>query len=82
MQHLLAVDESTGQSHLPLLKHRRPGPEHPNYGIPAELWPSIVHRVVEQKEPLRTVAADYDVSHETIRRIVLHVQKQHGQQEA
>jgi hypothetical protein len=36
----------------------------------------VIHRVVEQKEPLRTVAAAYGVSHETIRRIVFH-----GQQE-
>ena len=82
VQHLLAEDESTGQSHPPLLKHRRPGPEHPNDGIPADLWPSIVHRVVEQKEPLRTVAAYYGVSHETIRRIMLLVVQQRGQQEA
>jgi len=41
-----------------------------------------MQRVVEQKEPLRTVAAAYDVSHETIRRIVLHVQQQRGQKEA
>jgi hypothetical protein len=82
VQHLLAEDESTGQSHPPLLKHRRPGPKRPNYGIPAELWPTVVHRVVEQKEPLRTIAAAYGVSHETIRRILLHIQKQRGQQEA
>ena len=41
-----------------------------------------MQRVVEQQEPLRTVAAAYGVSHEKIRRIVLHVQKQRGQQEA
>ena len=82
VQHLLAEDELVQRSNPPLLKHRRPGPKHPNYGIPAELWPTVVQRVVEQKEPLRTVAAAYGVSHETIRRIMLHVQKQHGQQEA
>jgi hypothetical protein len=64
------------------MKHRHPGPKHPRYGIPTEHWPTVVHRVVEQKEPLRTVAAAYGVSHETIRRIMLHVQKQYGQQEA
>jgi hypothetical protein len=37
--------------------------------------------VVEQKEPLHTLAAAYGVSHETIRRIMLHVQQQGGQQE-
>ena len=58
------------------------GPKHPNYSIPAELWPTVVQRVVEQKEPLRIVAAAYGVSQETIRRIILHVQQQRGQQEA
>jgi hypothetical protein len=82
VQHLLAGDELVQSSNPPLLKRLRPGPKHPNYGIPADLWPTVVQRVVEQKEPLRTVAAAYDVSHETIRRIMLHVQKQRRQQEA
>jgi hypothetical protein len=82
VQHLLAGDELVQSRNPPLLKRRLPGPKQPNYGIPADLWPTVVQRVVEQKEPLRTVAAAYDVSHETIRRIVLHVQKQRGQQEA
>jgi hypothetical protein len=82
VQHLLSEDEILQRSNPPLLKHRRPRPKHPNYGIPAELWPTVVHRVVEQKEPLRTVAADYGVSHETIRRIMRHVKNQRGQQEA
>ena len=58
------------------------GPKQPNYGIPADLWPTVLLRVVEQKEPLRTVAATYGVSHETIRRIVRLVLEQRGQQEA
>jgi 5'-3' exonuclease len=66
---------------LRIVGKRRPGPKQPKYGIPIEHWQTVVHRVVEQKEPLRTVAA-YDVSYETIRRIMLHVQKQGGQQEA
>ena len=82
VQHLLAGDELDQSRNPPLLKRRRPGPKQPNYGIPADPWPTVVQRVVEQKEPLRTVAAAYDVSHETIRRIVLHVQKQRGQQES
>ena len=81
VQHLLAEDKLFQRSNSPLLKHRRPGPNHPNYGIPTELWPIVVHRVLEQKEPLRTVAAAFGVSHETIRRVILHVQKQRGQQE-
>ena len=81
VQHLLAGDELVQSSNPPLLKHRRPGPKHPNYGIPAELWPLVVQRVVDQKEPLHTVAAAYGISHETIRRIILHAHKQRGQQE-
>ena len=64
-------------SHPSVIKHRRPGPKHPNYGIPAELLSTVVQRVVEKKEALRTVATDYGVSHETIRRII-----RHGQQAA
>jgi hypothetical protein len=83
VQHLLAEDETTEGSHPPaVIKHRRPGPKHPAYGIPASQWPTVVQRVVEQKEPLRTVAAAYGVSHETIRRILLHAHKQRGQQDA
>ena len=78
----LAEVELLQRSNPPLLKRRRLGPKHPNYGIPADLWPTVVQCVVEQKEPLRTVAAAYGVSHETIRRIILHVQNQCGQQEA
>jgi len=82
VQHLLAGDELLQSRNPPLLKHRRPGPKQPNNGIPADLWPTVVQRVVEQKEPIRTVAAAYGVSHETIRRIIRHVLKQRGQQEA
>jgi hypothetical protein len=80
VQHLLAEDKLVQSSNPPLLKRRRPGPKHPSSGIPADLWPTVLQRVVERKEPLRTVAAAYGVSHETIRRIVLHVQKQHRQE--
>ena len=79
---MLAHDGAYDVSPPPIVSKRRPGPKHPTYGIPTEYWPLIIHRVVEQKEPLRTVAAAYGVSHETIRRIMLHVQKQRGQQEA
>jgi hypothetical protein len=75
VQHLLSEDDLFHGSNPPLLKQRRPGPKHPNYGIPADLWPTVVQRVVEQKEPLRTVAAAYGVSHDAIRRIMLHIQK-------
>ncbi len=65
-----------------VIKQRRLGPKRPAYGLPASEWPTVRQRVVEQKEPLRTVVAAYGISHETIRRILLHVQKPCGQQEA
>jgi len=82
VQCLLIEEQSTHGNHPPVLKYRRPGPKRPTYGLPASEWPTVVLRVVEKKEPLRTVAATYGVSHETIRRIVLHVQKQQRQQGA
>jgi hypothetical protein len=75
MQHLLVGDKLFQRSNPPLIQHRRPGPKHPKLGIPTELWSTVVQRVVEQKEPLRSVAAAYGVSHETIRRIMLHGQQ-------
>src|SRR5258708_23933011 len=78
VQDLLAHDKAHDVSPPPIVGKRRPGPTHPNYSIPAAHLSTVVHRVVEQKEPLRTVAAAYGVSHETIRRIMLHVQKQRG----
>jgi hypothetical protein len=82
VQHLLAGKEIIQRSKPPLIKHRRPGLRHSNIGIPSEQWPTVIYRVVEKKESLRTVAAAYGISHETIRRIILHVQEQRGQQEA
>ena len=79
---MLAHDEAHDASPPPIVGTRRPGPKQPAYGIPSSQWTTVVHRVVEKKEPLRTVAAAYGVSHETIRRIMLHVQKQRGQIEA
>ena len=81
-QRLLAEDETPEGIHPPIMKQRHPGTKHLTYGIPAEHWPIVVQRVVEQKEPLRTVAAAYGVSHETIRRILLHAHQQRGQQDA
>ena len=71
VQHLLAEEERAEGSPPPaVIKQRRPGPKQPADGLPASHWPIVVHRVVEQKEPLRTVAAAYGVSPETIRRVV------------
>ena len=83
VQDLIAKDGTPDGGHPPaLIEHRRLGPKHPTYGIPTSEWPTVVQSVVEQKEPLRAVAAVYGVSHETIRRITLHVQRQSGQQKA
>jgi hypothetical protein len=58
------------QTPLVIETQRRPGPKEIPYGIPADQWPTVLHRVLEKKEPLRKVANDYGVSHETIRRTV------------
>ncbi|HEY4035133.1 MAG TPA: hypothetical protein VGL94_14330 [Ktedonobacteraceae bacterium] len=60
---------------LPLTK-RHPGPAKPGYGIPAEEWPTVLRRVVENQEPLRRVADDYGVSYETVRRTVMVARQQ------
>jgi hypothetical protein len=82
VQRLLAEDATPEGSHPPVMEYRRPGPKHLTYRIPTSEWPNVVGRIEEQKESLRTVAAAYDVSHETIRRIMLHVKQQCGRQEA
>jgi hypothetical protein len=51
-------------------KQRHPGPNEPHWKIPPSEWPTILRRVEQNKEPLRQVALDYEVSYETIRRIV------------
>jgi len=66
VQQLLAHGETHDATPHPIVGKRRPGPKHSNYGIPASAWPTVVQHVVEQKKPLRTVAAAYGVSHETI----------------
>ena len=83
VQPLLASEEPAEGSPPPaVIKHRLPGPKSPADGLPASQWPSVVQRVVEKNEPLRTVAASSGVSPETIRRLLLQRQKPHGQQEA
>src|SRR5207248_10808952 len=66
VQQLLVHDETHDASPPPIVGKPRPGPKHLKYGIPTEHWPLIIYRVLEQKERLRTVAAAYGVSHETI----------------
>ncbi len=70
LQYLLAEDEKIQRSTPPIIQHRRPGPRNPAYGIPASEWPTVLKRVLANKEPLRKVADDYGVSYETIRRVV------------
>ena len=61
-------------------KQRRPGPAHPNYGIPPTQWPDILRRI-EQGEPLRQIAKDYDVSYQMVWRIshTAHKQEKRGE---
>jgi len=54
---------------------KRPGPAKPKHGIPPTEWSNVFRRVTENQEPLRKVADEYGVSHETVRRVVLSVQK-------
>ena len=63
------------------LPKRRLGPKKPKHGIPPHEWPNVLHRVLENQEPLRTVADDYGVSHETVRR-VMHATRKMQQVEA
>ncbi len=51
-------------------KQRHPDPHEPHWKIPPSEWSTIFRRVEQNKEPLRQVALDYQVSYETIRRIV------------
>ena len=70
LQVLLAEEEQAQRSTPPMIQQRRPGPRNPAYGIPSSEWQMVLQRVLEKKEPLRNVADDDGVSHETIRRLV------------
>ena len=41
----------------------------PRWKIPPSAWATVLQRV-EQGEPLRHIARDYGVSHETVRRVL------------
>jgi hypothetical protein len=60
---------------LPPATRRRPGPAKPRYRIPPTEWPTVQRRVLENQEPLRKVASDYGVAHETVRRVLLACRK-------
>jgi hypothetical protein len=53
----------------PLPEQRRPGPRAIPYGIPENEWQIVLARVANH-ESYRTIAKDYQVSRETIRRFV------------
>ena len=82
MQGLLAHDEAPDASPPPMGGKRRPGPKHPKDGLPAEYWPMVIRRVVENNEPLRTVAQEFGVSSETISRLLLYTLEPQRQHEA
>ncbi|GHO54441.1 hypothetical protein KSB_29160 [Ktedonobacter robiniae] len=65
------IDTPTG---IPV-SQRRPGPDAPSWKIPGSEWSNVIRRVVENQEPLRKVASDYGVSHETVRRVINAAQK-------
>ncbi len=50
---------------------RHPEPLAPRHALAPEEWPNVLRRVLEDREPLRQIADEYGVSHETIRRVIL-----------
>ncbi len=67
---LLALEQVLGSIPPIITTQRHLGSANPQYGIPPEEWPTLLHRVIENQEPLRTVAGEYGVSYETVRRII------------
>jgi hypothetical protein len=68
LQRLLALEQMLGSLPPLLTSQQYADPREPHYGILLEEWQNVVRRVIENHESLRQVAADYGVSHETIRR--------------
>ena len=75
LQQALAQLHTDGNIPLPLVTGRRPGPAKPKHGIPPTERPTVQRRVLENQEPLRKVASDYGVAHETVRRVLLACRK-------
>ena len=69
-QRLLALERLLGSLPPLLTSQQFAGPREPQHSIPPEEWPNVVRRVSEHHESLRQVAADYGVSHETVRRLL------------
>ncbi|GAC1394498.1 MAG: hypothetical protein NVSMB38_27680 [Ktedonobacteraceae bacterium] len=76
LQQVLATLQVNADHPLPPATRRRPGPAKPKHGIPPIEWPIVLRRVTENREPLRKIADEYGVSHETVRRTVLAARKQ------
>jgi response regulator of citrate/malate metabolism len=70
----LQITLSGLETPLVIETQRRPGPKDIPYGIPVEEWPTVLARV-EHHASYRTIARDYGVSRETIRRFVQAVTK-------
>lgn len=66
---LLALAQVLGTIPPIVSSQQHPGPPESHSGIPAEEWPDVVRRVCDNHESLRQVAAEYGVSHETVRRL-------------
>jgi hypothetical protein len=69
-QRLLALEQVLGGIPPIVATQQHPGSRASHHGIPPQEWPNVVRRVREHHNSLRQVAADYGVSHETIRRIL------------
>ena len=69
-QVLVELQVSVNTPHPPTTK-RRQGPAKPKHGIPPTEWSTVLRRVSENQESLRNRAKDYDVSYETVRRVLL-----------
>jgi hypothetical protein len=76
LQRLLALEQLLGSIPPLLTSQLTLGPHEPHYGIPPEEWPNVVRRVIENHESLRQVAADYGVSHDTVR-LILRTSRHH-----
>ncbi|MFL5657846.1 MAG: helix-turn-helix domain-containing protein [Ktedonobacteraceae bacterium] len=48
---------------------RHPGPDQSHWKISPSEWPTVLRRL-DQGESLRTLAREFTVSHETVRRVV------------
>ncbi len=62
--------KSALDSQTEIIQQRYPGPPQPKWKIPPSEWQTIVNRIEQNHEPLRQVARDYEVSYETIRRVL------------